>query len=109
MLLAYRLHLQERSVAPELDRHVGLEDADIVEQRAEPVVGFDDAFQHLVGLGVRQIGNPAYQKAPARRGLGDASGPDLQLARLNRGREERWAEAAHIRRGELVEVAAEIG
>src|SRR6266545_520212 len=75
-VLADRLDLKEGNVASEFNRDVGLENPDVIEQGTEPIIGLDDAFQHLIRQAVRKVRHPANKQAPARRRLGNAAGPD---------------------------------
>src|SRR6266851_9903541 len=106
-VLSDRLDLQKGNVASEFNRDVGFEDPDIVEQGAKPIIGLDDAFQHVIRKALREIGHPANQQAPSRRGLGDSACPDLQPAGLNGRRQEWRRKTAHPGRGGLVEYLAE--
>src|SRR5689334_769453 len=81
--------VEERQTRLEVDRNVRLLETQIREQRAEPAIGFDHAFEQVVLNAARKIRDGPDQQAPAGLRACDQAAPNLHVSRLGEGCQER--------------------
>jgi hypothetical protein len=55
-----RLYLDQRIIRPEVNRPVGLSKAQVGNERAEPLVGFDNALKGFILTAMRHISRRAH-------------------------------------------------
>lgn len=88
------LHLHQRPIGTQADRHVRSRQTDVGEQRSKTAVAFQNSFVNRIPAGRGKVGRGADQQAPARSRPNHQPGPDLHHTRVSEGREERWRAAA---------------